>query len=221
MSQPDFAAVQPEKGRHRQAIESAGRVGLVAFLGLTLGIVTAHAQAWLPHEVESLANSVGSWALIAFLLALLGTTPRFAAILGFVALVTLLVGYVVGAAVRGDPSSNALVAFWGLASLIAGPILGLSAHWVKTDRHHLAAVGAGVMSGVLIGEGVYGLTYIANTTYPPYWWGEIIVGLVFLAYVAARRLRTGRSTAVAVACSVVVAAAFIVVYGQDLISAFS
>ena len=193
-------------------------MALVTLLGLTLGVATAYAQAWLPHEVGSLANSAGSWALIAFLLALLGTTARVGAALGFVALATLLAGYVLGAAVRGDPSSNALVAFWGLAALIAGPILGLSAHWVRTDRHHLAAIGTGVMSGVLIGEGVYGLRYIADTTYPPYWWGEIIVGLILLGSVAATRLRTGRSTAIAVACSLGVAAAFVVVYGQDLIS---
>lgn len=32
------------------------------------------------------------------------------------------------------------------------------------------------MGGVLIGEEVYGLTYVADTTFPPYWRGEIVVG---------------------------------------------
>jgi hypothetical protein len=156
--------------------------------------------------------------MLAFVLALLGTHPRAAAILGFVALVTLLAGYVVGTAVRGDPSSRSLIAFWSLASLVAGPVLGLSAYWVKVDSQHLAALGIGVMSGVLIGEGVYGLTYIADTTYPPYWWGEIIVGFVLLAYVAMRRIRASRPRATALACSVVIAAAFVGILGADLIS---
>ena len=64
------------------------RATLVGVLGLTFGVATAYAQAWLPHEVGSLANSVGSWALLAFLLAFLGATPRAAAFLGFLALVT-------------------------------------------------------------------------------------------------------------------------------------
>lgn len=194
------------------------RATSVGVLGLTFGIATAYAQAWLPHEVGSLANSVGSWALLAFLLSLPGTNPRVASLLGFVALISLLAGYVLGASVRGDPSSNALIAFWGLASVVAGPVLGLSAYWVRTDRDHLAAVGVGVMSGVLIGEGIYGLSTIAETTYPPYWWGQIVAGAALLASVAARRLRQTKPIAVALVCSLVVAASFVVVYRQDLIS---
>ena len=193
------------------------RATLVGVLGLTFGVATAYAQAWLPHEVGSLANSVGSWALLAFLLALLGTTPRAAALLGFVALVMLLAGYVLGASVRGDPSSSSLMAFWGLASVVAGPVLGLSAYWVRTDRGRLGAAGIGVMSGILIGEGVYGLSTIVDTTYPPYW-GQIVVGVVILASVAAQRPVQVRRIAVAVACSLLVAAAFVAVYRLSLIS---
>ena len=191
---------------------------LVGVLGLTFGVATAYAQAWLPPEVGSLANSVGSWALLAFLLALLGTTPRAAALLGFVALVMLLAGYVLGASVRGDPSSSSLMAFWGLASLVAGPVLGLSAYWVRTDRGHLGAAGRGVISGILIGEGIYGLSAIADTTYPPYWTGQIVVGVVILASVAVQRPRQMRRVAVAVACSLLVAASFVAVYRLNLIS---
>jgi hypothetical protein len=185
------------------------RATLLGVLGLTFGVATAYAQAWLPHEVGSLANSVGSWALLAFLLALLGTTPRAAALLGFVALVMLLAGYVLGASVRGDPSSTSLMAFWCLASLLAGPVLGLSAYGVRTDRGYLGAAGIGVMSGILIGEGVYGLSTIADTTYPPYWKGQIVAGVILLGYVVARRLRQPGSRGLAVLCSVVVAAAFV------------
>lgn len=150
----------------------------------------------------------------------MGTNQRIAAVLGFLALITLLGGYVLGAEVRGDPSSSALIAFWGLAAVVAGPVIGLSAYWLKSGRGYLAAVGTGLMSGVLIGEGVYGLTYIADSTFPPYWWGEIVVGVVLLGYVAARRLRQLKPAAAAVVCSLVVAAAFVGIYSQDLISLF-
>ncbi len=196
------------------------RATLVGVLGVTFGVATAYAQAWLPHELGSLANSVGSWALLAFLLALLGTTPRAAASLGFVALAMLLAGYVLGASVRGDPSSSSLIAFWGLASLVAGPVLGLSAYWVRTDRGYLGAAGIGVISGILIGEGVYGLSTIADTTYPPYWRGQIVVGVLILASVAVRRPRHLRRVTVAVVCSLLVAASFVAVYRLDLISLF-
>ena len=194
------------------------RATLVGVLGLTFGVATAYAQAWLPHEVGSLANSVGSWALLAFLLAFLGATPRAAAFLGFLALVTLIAGYVLGASVRGDPSSSSLIAFWGLASLVAGPVLGLSAFWVRTDHGYLGAAGIGVISGILIGEGIYGLSTIADTTYPPYWSGQIVVGVAILASVAVQRPRQERRIAIAVACSLLVAASFVAVYRLSLIS---
>lgn len=220
MSQREPVATLPSSRRpNRGSLASSGvRAVSVGLLGMTLGVITAYGQGWLPHEVGSLANSVGSWAMVAFLLALLGPTRRIAAMLGFLTLITLLFGYVLGASVRGDPSSTSLIAFWVLASLVAGPALGLSAYWVRTDRGHLAAVGVGVVSGVLLGEGVYGLTYIADTTYPPYWWSQIIVGVILLGYVAARRLPQPGPRGVAILCSVVVAAAFVGVYSQDLIS---
>jgi hypothetical protein len=36
------------------------------------------------------------------------------------------------------------------------------------------------MAGLLIGEGVDGLTYVADSTYPPYWRAEIAAGVLVL-----------------------------------------
>ena len=157
-------------------------------MALALGVLTAYAQGWLPERLGSLANSAGTWALVAFILALLvATSAQEAMVFGSLSLLGLLAGYVVGAQMRDVPSSTTTVAFWIAAALVAGPVLGLSAYWIKSRRDLLAATGFGVMAGMLIGEGIYGLTQIADTTYPPYWWGEIVVGLILLL-VGARRL---------------------------------
>lgn len=119
-------------------------IGLMLVVGLTgfgLGVLTAYAQELLPEQVGSLANSSGSWCLIAALLALLATSQLAAAGCGFLSLGTLLAGYIFGAALRGDPSSMGLIGFWGLAAVLVGPFLGLGAHWVKTNRPILNAVG--------------------------------------------------------------------------------
>ncbi|HSO52194.1 MAG TPA: DUF6518 family protein, partial [Actinomycetes bacterium] len=76
------------------------RVALVGFLGLALGVLTAYGQALLPEEVGSVANSSGSWALLAFLLALAATSQPMAAGFGCLTLITLLAGYVLGAGIR-------------------------------------------------------------------------------------------------------------------------
>jgi hypothetical protein len=188
----------------------------VGLLGLALGVLTAYGQEWLPREVGSLANSSGSWALAAFLLALLATGPRVAAACGALALLALLAGYVLGAGLRGYPSGSTLIVFWGLATVFVGPFLGLGAHWVRWGRRTLAALGAGGMGGVLVGEGVYGLAYIADTTYPPYWWGQIAVGVALLCAIAVGRLRSPPLVALSVAVGLVVAAAFVGVYSGDL-----
>jgi hypothetical protein len=79
-----------------------------------------------------------------------------AAVFGATSLLALLVGYVVGSEVRGYASSTAMVVFWAAAAMLAGPLLGVSSHWIKTGTQTPAATGAGAVSGVLVGEGVYG-----------------------------------------------------------------
>lgn len=162
----------------------------------------------------SLANSAGSWALVAFALSLMATSGWLAAVFGSASLLALLAGYVLGAEMQGFPSSTTTVLFWGAAALLAGPLLGLSAFWIKTRRDLLAATGVGAMSGVLIGEGIYGLTQVADTTYPPYWWGEIVVGLILLLAVAWRRLLEIRVVALSAGVAVLAAATFVLVYSR-------
>jgi len=101
-----------------------GLMLVVSLTGIGLGVLTAHAQEWLPEEVGSLANSSGSWCLVAGLLPLLATSQLTAAGCGVLALGTLLAGYVFGAAFRGDPSSMGLIGFWGIAAVLVGPFLG-------------------------------------------------------------------------------------------------
>jgi Family of unknown function (DUF6518) len=97
----------------------------------------------------------------------------------------------------------------------------LSAYWARTDRGAPRRGGYRSDERHLDREGLYGLSTIADTTYPPYWPGEIVVGVVILALVAVQRPTQVRRVAVAVACSLLVAAAFVAVYRLSLISIFA
>ncbi len=199
---------------------TAVRLALVGMVALSLGVLTAYAQEWLPSEVNSLANSSGSWALVAFGLALLSTNVRNAALIGCLSLLGLLAGYKLGAEVRGFATGTSLVAFWGAAAFVVGPVLGVCAHWVKRGRGRLPAVGIGVMSGVLVGEGIYGLRFIDDTTSPVYWCCEILVGVILATWVVLRDRSRPQSAALAAAVGVLTAAAFVAIYSQDIITAF-
>lgn len=98
---------------------------------------------------------------------------------------------------------------------MTGPLLGLGAFWVRLGRDVLAALGVGSISGVLIGEGVYGLLYIADTTYPPYWWGQIGAGLLLLGVVMVRRLRRPAAAGLAALVVTGTASLFVLVYSRS------
>ena len=151
-----------------------------------VGVLTAYGRGG-SESVSSLANTSGSWVLVAFP----ALRPRTGHRDGVRALASLLAGYVLGAGIRGFPSSTALMVFWGLAAVLAGPPLGLSAHWVRAGRPGLAALGAGVPAGVLIGEGVYGLRVISDTTFRRSG-GPRCLEVLLLCVVAAIRLRHPR-----------------------------
>lgn len=195
-------------------------LAIAAAAGLALGVLTAFGQQWLPESFAPLANSSSSWALTAFLVALLAPRGGVAAASGSCVLVCMLIGYVVASQLRGYPSSSGLLIFWGTAAVVVGPLLGLGAYWLRCRRGPRAALGGGGISGVLIGEGGYGLLYIADTTPPSYWWGQIVVGLVLLVAVSAWRLRPWHTAALGVLTTASVAVAFVFLYsrGGNLIS---
>jgi hypothetical protein len=179
---------------------------------LALGALTAVGQGQLPALLSPLANSVGAWSLVAFLLASTAPSMLSAAVCGTVCLAGLLAGYVLTDEVRGLPSGTALVLFWGTAAVLGGPALGLAGHCLRRRRNQAAAWGAGLMSGVLIGEGAYGLRYIAATTPAPYWWASIALGLMMLVACVIMRLHELSTRSTAVLTSAATAAVFLLAY---------
>jgi peptidoglycan/LPS O-acetylase OafA/YrhL len=201
---------------------AADRPGLllpaVTAAGAVLGGLTAFGQQWLPSQVGSLANSVGTWATVAFCLALLARRRATALGSGALALLALVIGYYGTSRLRGYPVSTSSLVFWPAAAVLAGPGLGLAAHWLRHGTRTRAAVATGAVSGVLVGEGVYGLVHIADTTYPPYWWTQLLLGALLLPIATALRLRDPRLLALATAVAAATATGFVLAYSQNLIA---
>ena len=192
------------------------RVLLVAVgAGLAIGIATSVGQGSLPEGLTSLSNSSGSWCLCAFALALLERDPRRAALVGFAALVAMLAGYALATELRGFPVGTSMLVRWGAAAVIAGPALGVGAAWLRGPDPLRAAAGVAPIAGILLGEGLYGLTVVAATTSVGYWIGEFALGLT-LVVLAAIRLRSGPGIGMMLASTAIASAVFYLVYTRAL-----
>ncbi|MDO8403102.1 MAG: DUF6518 family protein [Pseudomonas sp.] len=139
-------------------------VGLAAGLavGLVIGALTAYGQGWLGDETSSLANSAGPWSVAAFLVAHYNRRLVPGIIAAVLTLACCEIGYVLATEVRGGTNATSTIVLW---------------------------LTAAVLGGVLLGEGTYGWTNVADTTDWRYWMVETVIGAVVVAYATARNKR--------------------------------
>ena len=185
---------------------------LVVVAALGLGALTDLGQSWLPQSTASLANSGGSWAAVAFVLALLATGTGRAMLWGLLGLAGLVGGYYATGILRDVAESPGSIRFWMLAAVIAGPLLGLAASWVRRGSPVAAALGAGAAAGLLGGESVYGLTAIAGSTSSLYWTIQLAIAVVLLIALDAWRVREPAPVVLSVVTAGVVGALTTLVY---------
>ena len=94
---------------------------------------------------------------------------------------------------------------------MVGPVLGVGAAWVRGSDLPRIAVATGVIAGILVGEGAYGLTVIADTTSPVYWTLQLIVGL---GIVLAACIRLRRIALIGLCAGVTAAVGFYLAYSS-------
>lgn len=181
---------------------------MVATVSLGAGVLTSLGQRHLPAELHSLANSSTSWAVVAFALALLARHRWSAVLVAVAAFVGQLAGYDVASRVLvGYGLAPATWVSWLVQAVLAGPALGGAAWWARRDPGTGRALAVALVAGIAVGEGAYGLTVVAATTSPVWWWISIGLGAAAVATYAALT-RSVRHALVAAAGTTVVAAAF-------------
>lgn len=178
---------------------------LICGAGLTLGALTSFGQTWLPFNLSPLANSAGTWVAVAFGLCLPNRAPRRGVVFGTVALASMLGGYVIVSELREFPTSSSMILFWTAAAVVVGPVLGIGAAWANSTSELQAGLAFSPLIGVLLGEGIHGLTAIADTTPAVYWICQILVALGLALVIAVVKLSTLRRVAYLVTGSGIVA----------------
>jgi hypothetical protein len=144
------------------------------------------------------------------LLSWVRVLPAVAALLGAMSFVLLTLGYSAAAQLADlfyDPTLFVLV---GAA---VGPFVGVATCWLRAVQPSRVAMGTALLAGIGVGEAVYGLTTVADTTSPVYW---ILIGaasLALLVTVLLRRLRRPPWALLTAVGTGLVAGAFVVSYG--------
>ena len=183
---------------------------VVVGASLLLGGLTSWAQGLLPDALASFANSPSGWtALSALLVAAVRPSLPWGAALGMASFVALVLGYTIASELRGLSYNPT---FWGLVGVVAGPFVGAAAAAVRGRRTVYAALGAGALAGVLIADGIYGLTVVDATTSPVYWWVCVAAG-AGLVVVMSLRLRTPAGAAGVIASTVAATGVLSLGYG--------
>jgi hypothetical protein len=178
----------------------AARLILAVVAGLTAGALTEWSVPHLPFALEPLGNSAAPWVLVAFAVGLTARGIGEAVMLAVVTLLALVLGFYLVEAGRGWGVSRHQVALWCVASVAIGPLVGLAAGWIRHAGHGRAAVGAGVLGGLLCGEAIWGLTGLRFSSPADYWHVQFVLGVALAVGLTLwrprRHLRVGVSALV-------------------------
>jgi Family of unknown function (DUF6518) len=191
---------------------------LAAVLGLLLGGATSFGQQYLPEGLRPFANSNSGWTLLAFVVTVVctrwGSARRWwvAAGLGLVVFHALLQGYVIVSTLRGFPDSYGPGDFYFVVATLAGPVIGLAGFAWRSASGVLRAAGVGVVAAVMIGDGVWGLLRVVESTGWLYWVLSIVIGVGMVAWVVLRRLDRLRDRVLAVVLAPMGAANFALLF---------
>lgn len=203
----------PRRARYISA--AIGWTIVAATVGVSIGGATSYGQLLLPGPINSLANSVSGWVLPAFIAVFLMSKrpfPRqlwFAGFAGAVILFGMLQGYAIVSTLRGYFDSYGPGTFYFWAAIIGGPIVGIAAALQHSRIGSLRSLSIGLITAILIGDGVSGLVRVAATTGWIYWALSIAVGVIMLAWVVFRRLRSVSQRGLAVLSSSVGATLYV------------
>lgn len=216
---PRSAASADQERWLRRAFGAPGdalQAGLIVLVAVAVtGSLTSFGQQFLPDELRSLANASGPWfAVVMAALVVARPRPVLAIILGALGLMVMNEAYGVVSRWRGSFYGGGLSSMWNQIALLVGPVAGIAATWLRSPRPVLVALGASAPAAVLIGEGLFGLTVVTDTTSPVFWTIELAAGIGLVVVTAVTRLRTIGAIGVLVLASALGAGLFYVVYSR-------
>jgi hypothetical protein len=174
---PDLSTTRAARPFASVRSGSAARLALAVVIGLAAGGATEWSVPHLPFSLEPLGNTAAPWVLVAFAVALTARRMGESLTLAVVTLLALVLGFYMVEASRGWGVSRHQVVLWCVASVAIGPLVGVAAGWLRHAGPRTAALGAGVLGGLLAGEAVWGLTGLRFSSPADYWHVQFALGV--------------------------------------------
>lgn len=190
-------------------------VVIVLVTAAVWGGLTSFGQQYLPDELRSLANASGPWFAVV-MGSIVVARPRLvlAIILGAVGLILMNEAYGIVSRWRGFPYGGGLTSIWNVIAVVVGPAAGIAATWLRSSRPILVALGVAAPAAVFIGEGLYGLTVISDTTSPVFWSLELAAGIGLVVLAVMVRVRTLAAIGVLLGAAALGAGLFYAIYSS-------
>jgi hypothetical protein len=190
-----------------------GSITVVVLVSAIAGALTPLGEQYLPRSIQSMANSSGSWTLIAFAAVYASRVRSWrAAAMGAMAFLVMNAVFEFVYGLRGYEYPHHYLAFWDVIAVAVGPLVGLSASWLRSTSPGLRAIAVAAPSAVLIGEGFYMLVDLpGNSTL--YALASVLVGVVLFLFLAELRLQRLAPMALSAAMCAIGAVAFFTIYG--------
>lgn len=187
----------------------AGTLAIALFGGALFGVIAWALAAVLPSPWHTLATTSALWGLAAAVIVIAQRTSGMLAIVaGIVTLVGMTGAY---ALLSQSPVRTALI--YLVVGAVAGALFGLAASVLSSPRWQDRLFAAGVLGGIVAGEGLYGIVVVDASG--PQWWAELVVGLAIAGLIG-----RGWNRMLSVGTAAVVAAMLVTVYGAyDLVMA--
>jgi hypothetical protein len=193
-------------------IRAFGAIVLVFGAAAVTGFLTPYASIHLPGSINVVANSSGSWAMVAFASVYLSNARGlFAAVLGACSFVVMDVVFFFAFENRLGAYSHDAIAFWLFIGIVVGPVVGLSASWLRSPHAVLREIACAAPASVLIGEGAFMIIQQPGLS-PVYAHASVVVGVLVFLVLALWKLRRFDRTSISVVFCVAAAAALYVTY---------
>jgi hypothetical protein len=194
-------------------VRGGAAVAMALAASALTGILTPFGEQLLPHAIRSMANSSGPWALIAFAaIYITGLRGWRAALLGAASFVTMDLSFYVVFESLGLFYPLHFLAFWMLVAIVIGPIVGLSAAWLRSPVPNFRAIAVSAAPAVLAGEGVFMLVRLPGES-TVYAMASLVVGIALFGILSRLLLREARTVALSLAIACAAGTAFFFVYG--------